>query len=193
MSYVYICLPDLQRGRTRWALIASQVPVTPTNEVHMFRIVDSGTIRDNTVNFLLEEDTVTLSLLSDGDYVGAIYVGHTTDVVHTHQEFIEYIRSSASINPLGICESQILVAHTSVSHQFLAADWDNSQWLSDLVGSMTLNEAGIVDASMPFEGVADNHTKFLRYLEEERIPDLMRQPLGFGNIVPLVPGVVVPR
>ena len=58
---------------------------------------------------------------------------------------------------------------------------------------MTMDEDEILDVTMPVKGVANDYAKFLKYLEEDRIPALMSQPHGFGNIVPLVPGVVVPR
>lgn len=116
MSFVYICLPDLQRGRPRWALVASETPASPTSQVHMFRIVDSGASTANTVNFLLEETSTSLGLLSNGDYVGAIYIGHTTDIVESHQEFVDYIiyAAPAGMNRPGKRQPQSTI-HTSIS------------------------------------------------------------------------------
>lgn len=156
--------------------------------LRMYSIAPAGVDARGNTHWVKIQEKKSLTEVS-ARYIGAILVGETTSWVNSEAMLLEWMDENGGANNIDIrtrvsANSDIII-HEIHGHTvfFLPADWNNGQWVCNLVGAMSASEHDVVDTVLPENwlkaGVLHDH------IQQIHIPRLWRTA-GWKNIIGLV-------
>jgi len=132
--------------------------------LRMYSIAPAGLDARHNTHWVKLEEEKSLTEVS-AKYIGAIFVGRANGWANSGTMLLEWMEENGGANNIDI------------------ADWNNGQWVCNLVGAMSASEHEVVDTVLPESWL--NARVLHDHIQQTHIPQLWTRA-GWRNIIGLV-------